>query len=317
MPMLGQQGVCCGDRSLSPHIEAFHRTYLMPKRSNTFQRLALFVHECLGEGWKVAESHMFTDLVTGEPREVDIVAQTIVGTYPIFLSIECRDHSRPADVLWIEGVAKKHEHLPTSKLILWSRSGFTKAATLKARALKIEAISQAEAIQADWARLARELIGGQVQHVTPSYTAFIDVNSQEGEPHRLEQVKNAAWYNGDGIQVGTVHALIQSIANNHQTRTVVLDHTSPGLGNFYVELVPPEPWFADLPEGGKAQIRRIGVSIQTITENVALDTASAVSEGKVLTLASAMLAVGTLEVLIQESPDGTSLFRSSLLPRKT
>ena len=200
----------------------------MPKRSNTFQRLALLVHERLGEGWNVEESHLFTDLVTGERREVDIVARTMVGTYPIFLSIECRDHSRPADVLWIEGVAKKHEHLPTSKLVLWSRSGFTKAAAMKARALKIEAVSHAEAVQADWARLARELIGGQVKHVTPSYTAFIDVNTQEGEPRRLKQVENAAWCSCDGIQVGTVQALIQFIANNHQTRTIILDHTSLG-----------------------------------------------------------------------------------------
>jgi hypothetical protein len=147
----------------------------MPQRSNTFQRWALHVHKQLGEGWKIQESHMFVDLVTGDQREVDIVAQTVWGTYPIFLSIECRDHARPADVLWIEGVAKKHEHLPTSKLVLWSRSGFTKGAALKARALKIETVSQADALGADWARLARELIGGQVQHVIPSYTAFIDV----------------------------------------------------------------------------------------------------------------------------------------------
>ncbi|WP_334188927.1 hypothetical protein [Noviherbaspirillum sp.] len=289
----------------------------MPQRSNTFQRLALLVHERLGKDWIVEESHMFTDLVTGELREVDIVAQTMVGTYPIFLSIECRDQSRPADVLWIEGVAKKHEHLPTSKLVLWSRSGFTKSAALKAQALKIEAISQAEAAQADWVRLARELIGGQVQHVRPSYNAFIDVDSQEGEPRRLEQVENAAWFNFDGIQVGTVRALIQYIANNNQTRTVVLDHTSSGPGNFYVELMPPEPWFTDLPEGGQAQIRRIGVSIDTVTEKVALDTASAVSEGKVLTLASSKVASGTLEVLFEESPDGTSSYVSTFIPRKT
>lgn len=288
----------------------------MPKRSNTFQRLALLVHERLGDGWKLEESHMFTDLVTGEKREVDIVAQATVGTYPIFLSIECRDHSRPADVLWIEGVAKKHEHLPTSKLVLWSRSGFTRAAALKAQALKIEAISQAEAAQADWARLARDLIGGQIQHVTPSYVAFIDVDPPEGEPRRLEQVEGAAWYNGEGIQVGTVQALIQFIANNQQTRTTVLDHTSPGPGNFYVELVPPEPWFTELPEGSRAKIRRIGVGIETLTEKVALDTASAVSDGKVLTLASAKLAAGTLEVLVEESENGTSSFRSTLLPRK-
>lgn len=289
----------------------------MPKRSNSFQRLALLIHERLGEGWKVEESYMFSDLITGEQREVDIVAKTMAGTYPIFLSIECRDHARPADVLWIEGVAKKHEHLPTSKLVLWSRSGFTKSAVLKAKSLKIETVSQAEALEADWARLARKLINGQIQHVTPVYTAFIDVTSQDGSPRRIEHAENALLYNSNGAQVGIVQEIIQFIASNNQTRTVVLDNANPGQGNFYVEVTPPEPWFADLPEGGQAQIRRVGVGIETYTEHVAVDTASAVSEGKVMTLASAKLAAGTLEVLIQESPDGTSSYLSTLLPRKT
>lgn len=288
----------------------------MPKRSNTFQRLAMLVHERLGQDWKVNESHMFIDLVTGESREVDIVAQGKVGTYPIFLSIECRDHTRPADVLWIEGIAKKHEHLPTSKLVLWSRSGFTKAATLKAKFLKIEVISQANVARTDWARLARELIGGQIQYVTPSFTAFIDVHPPSGEPRRLEQVANAAWYNSDGVQIGTVPALIQLIANSSEARTLVLDNTDTGSGNFYVELKPPEPWFTNLPEGGRAQIRRVGVSIETFTERVPVDTASALSEGKVLTLASAALVAGTLEVLVQESSDGVASIHSTLLPKK-
>ena len=276
----------------------------------------MLVHERLGQDWKIEESHLFTDLITGESREVDIVAQSTVATYAMFLSIECRDHARPADVLWIEGMAKKHEHLPTSKLVLWSRSGFTKAALLKAQVLKIETISQANAVRTDWARLARELIGGQLQHVTPRYTAFIDVNPPLGEPRRLENVANAAWYNSDGAQIGTVPALIQFIANSHDARTAVMDNTSAGKGNFYVELEPPEPWFTDLPEGGTAQIRRIGVSIQTFTEKVLIETASALSEGKVLTLASATLASGTLEILVHESPGGIASFQSKMILKK-
>ncbi len=259
---------------------------------------------------------MFTDLITGGLREVDIVAESTVATYPMFLSIECRDHARPGDVLWIESMAKKHEHLPTSKLVLWSRSGFTKSALMKAQVLKIVTVSQADAVRTHWARLARELIGGQLQHVTPSYTAFIDVDPPVGEPRRLEQAANAVWHNSDGALIGTVPALIQFIANNHETRTMVLDHTTVGKGNFYVELKPPEPWFTDLPEGGRAQIRRIGVSIETFTEKVPLETASAVSESKVLTLASAVLAEGTLEVLVHESPDGNAFFQSKLLLKK-
>lgn len=290
----------------------------MPKRSNTFQRLALLVHQRLGKEWTVNESHMFKDLVTGEQREVDIVAQTVVGTYPLILSIECRDHRRPADVFWIEGIAKKHEHLPTSKLVLWSRSGFTKAATLKARTLKIETISQADASQANWAQLARDLIGGQVQHVTPRYTSFIDVDPPGGEPRRLENVEDATWRNASGTQVGTMQAVIHRVANDPGFRTVILDHTIPGSGNFYVELTPPEPWFTALPEGGQAKIRRIGLGIETITEKTVLDTASAVLDqgATVLTLASAKLTAGTLELLVQESPNETASVQSMLIPKK-
>lgn len=288
----------------------------MPKRSNPFQRLAMLIHERLGPDWNIEESHMFADLITGESREVDIVAKRTVATYPIFLSIECRDHARPADVLWIEGMAKKHEHLPTSKLVLWSRSGFTRAALLKAQVLKIDAISQANAVRTDWARVARELIGGELQHVTPNYTTFIDVSMPIGNPRRLEYVANAAWYNSDGFQIGTVPALIQFISHNHAAQNAVLDNTSVGNGNFYVELTPPEPWFADLPEGGQAQILRIGVGIQTITERVPLETASALSDGKVFTLASAALAAGTLEILVHESLDGMASIQSNLYPKK-
>ena len=45
-------------------------------------------------------------------------------------------------------------------------------------------------------------------------------------------------------------------------------------------------------------------------------TASAISKNKVMTLVSAKLAAGTLEVVIQESPDGNSSYVSKLLPKK-
>jgi hypothetical protein len=289
----------------------------MPKRSNPFQRLVTFIHERLGQEWKVEESRMLTDLVTGELREVDIVAQFTVATYPIFLSIECRDHARPADVTWVESMAKKHDHLPTSKLVLWCRSGFTKPALKKAQFLKIDTVSQADAVRTDWARMARDLKGGHLQYVTPSFTAFIDVDSPAGEPRRLDQVANAVWYNSHGAQSGSIPALIQFILGSAEARTAILDNTSSiGAGNFYAELQPPTPWFVDLPEGTRAQIRRIGIGIETVTEKASLETASALNEGQVLTLASAALNAGTLEMLVQESPDGHVLFQSKLHPKR-
>src|SRR5438067_1390435 len=84
----------------------------MPARSNLFQRLVLEVHRELGPGWAVTESRQLKDAVTGEPREVDIVAEAAVGGYPLLLCIEVRDRGRPADVTWLEALAKKHDHLP-------------------------------------------------------------------------------------------------------------------------------------------------------------------------------------------------------------
>lgn len=288
----------------------------MPRRSNPFQRLATLVHERLGKDWKVEESHLFRDLVTGEWREVDIVAQCTIAIYPIFLSIECRDHARPADVVWIEAMAKKHEHLPTSKLVLWSRSGFTKSALRKAGFLKIVAVSQVDAVRTEWAHLARKLMDSQLQYVTPKYTPFIDVSLPTSELRRLDDVANAAWYNSEGAQIGTVSALIQLVASSHVTREIVLDNTTVGKGDFYVELKPQVPWFTDLPDGGRVPVRRIGIGIETVTEKVSVKTASALSEGKVLTLASSSLASGTLEVLVCESPEGFSSFKAELLPKK-
>lgn len=140
----------------------------MPQRSNPFQRLALFVHKALEPEWTVAESAMLTDSITGEQREVDIVASKTVAGHKIVLSIECRDHGRPADVQWVESAATKHGHLPTSKLVLWSRSGFTKQALIKAKALKIDTVSQANATSPIWASLARDLVGGYVDYVVPA-----------------------------------------------------------------------------------------------------------------------------------------------------
>jgi len=36
------------------------------------------------------------DRITKEMREVDVVAKATVGTYDIYISVECRDHKRPS-----------------------------------------------------------------------------------------------------------------------------------------------------------------------------------------------------------------------------
>lgn len=277
----------------------------MPKRTNTFQQLAAIIHSRLGSGWNVTESLLLTDNITKEMREVDVVAKATVGTYDIYISVECRDHKRPSDVTWIESMAKKHESLSTSKLVLWSRSGFTKAAIAKANALKIDTVSQVSAASADWATLARNLIGGHVQLVTPRFTPFIDIATAEGAPDRLEDVSNAMIYDSDGQTVNSIHSIIEFMGNSPDLGKTLLDHAPVGSGDFYAEMKPPVPWFTDTPDGQRVPVLRVGISVGTFVEMLVLDTASAAIDGKVATLATASTATGQFQLYVEEIPDGS------------
>lgn len=271
------------------------------------------IHARLGSGWNVTESMLLPDGITGELREVDIVATATVANYDLFLSIECRDHGRPSDVTWIESMAKKHESLATSKLVLWSRSGFTKAALAKATALKINTVSQASARNVEWAKLARSLVGGKVQLVTPSYSPFIDVQEPGSATVRLESVATSLIYDAHGKAVHSVPSIVEFMASSPEFGTTLLDHAPIGSGDFYVELIPPTPWFTDTEEGKRVPILRIGIGVSTITEKLAVETASAEVDGRVATLASANSATGRFQFYVEEASDGSKPVKEAII----
>jgi hypothetical protein len=97
----------------------------MPKRTNEFQQLVYLVRLHLAAGGTVTESKMLTDRRTGQQREVDVCIEAVISGEPIVVSIECRDHTRRADVGWVDQMKTKHERLPTNALILASKRGFT------------------------------------------------------------------------------------------------------------------------------------------------------------------------------------------------
>ena len=131
----------------------------MPKRSNQFQRLTATIHHALADGATVEESRELRDRTTGAFREVDVVIESAVGDYPVTISIECSDRSRPATVEWVEQQHGKHVGLPTNKLILVSRSGFTRTATVKARLYDIQTLSLVDAEAVAWTTVAWTTVG--------------------------------------------------------------------------------------------------------------------------------------------------------------
>lgn len=121
----------------------------MPKRSNDFQRLVYLVRVNLAEGAKVTESKMMRDRITKRFREVDVVIEGHVGSHPVVVSVECRDHKRVADVTWVDMMKTKHDRLETKALLLGSRMGFTPEARDVAKSYGIEAFSLEDMESAD------------------------------------------------------------------------------------------------------------------------------------------------------------------------
>ena len=88
----------------------------MPKRTNDFQALIALVERPLAaSGVRVVESEMLADRLTGEPREVDVCVHATVSGKDVTLALECRDHKRKADQIWIDTLRGKYANLPVDK----------------------------------------------------------------------------------------------------------------------------------------------------------------------------------------------------------
>ncbi len=81
-------------------------------------------------GVTVTESKLLVDKVLGIEREVDVVIEGDLDGEPIVISIEVIERGRPADVTWVQGLLQKHLNLPTNRLLLVSKSGFSRSATV-------------------------------------------------------------------------------------------------------------------------------------------------------------------------------------------
>lgn len=110
------------------------------------------IHEQISAPFQICESEMLVDLVSGQEREVDIVIRAAVASYNVVISVECTDRSRPASVEWVEQMCCKHRSLPTQKLVLVSKTGFTPNATAKARTFGAEALALDVARNVSWAK---------------------------------------------------------------------------------------------------------------------------------------------------------------------
>lgn len=289
----------------------------MPERTNQFQRLVAAVHEELGAGWSVKESKMLTDSRTGEQREVDIVAEASVGGYRLNISIEVRDRSRAADVTWVEGLSQKHADLPTSKLVLWSATGFSQQALTKAHSLGIEVVTPLSLDAAPWAVIARELIGGTVKFVQPVFSPSIDVRLSDGTIERWPaEASTVLELSGSEPGVGLpIRFILNELVTSVDVRKAMLDHAPEGSGSFHALYEPPAPCSVRGAGGQAAEVSRVVIGIETRCEVSPLSVRSVVRDGVATTLAEAEVFAGKFRTVIRENESGSTVSAARIDPK--
>jgi len=130
----------------------------MPKRTNPFQSLVFQLTRQLQPlGAKVEESRLLIDKTTGEEREVDIVVEFKSGPHHFLLCLECASRGRRATVEWVDTMHSKHQALNTNKLVLVSKSGFSRIALKKAASYGHDAMSVVDAASVDWRSIVDRL----------------------------------------------------------------------------------------------------------------------------------------------------------------
>jgi hypothetical protein len=213
----------------------------MPKRSNDFQRLIYLVRLNLASGAQVTESKLMRDRLTKRLREVDVVIKGRVGSQPVVVSIECRDHKRVADVAWIDAMKAKHDRLDTHALLLASSKGFTKEARNVAQKYGIELFTLETQETSDIAGMLGP--SGSLWHKTFSLSADrVSIRVAEVGALSVETVSvspDNLLYLENGNELCHVRALVDRLLKTEHMREYFLREGKEEHSHFELTWEPP------------------------------------------------------------------------------
>jgi hypothetical protein len=171
------------------------------------------------------------DKKTGQLRQVDASIRYSVGSVEILITLECRRHSDPQDVTWIEQLAKKRENIGANATIAVASEGFFKTAGVSAAFENVypRTLEELEAGGLDWLRFTHVDVQEKIYSIRqikvelwePSlddeihiddkllldaakrldlYPLFIKTNAGQRfnsyEPIRLSELQGADWFAG-------------------------------------------------------------------------------------------------------------------------
>jgi hypothetical protein len=159
-------------------------------------------------GVTVTESKFLHDSHAGIDREVDIVIEGNLDGEPMLISIEVNERGRPATIAWAQEQIRKHQFLPTNRLVLVSKSGFTKSAhaAVTAEGGRVAAVTP-KIFEVDGRPAVKSLFADQL-HFKPIACRML-VFLHDGSQLLAAVYFEEKIYDSDGIELGSVDELTQ------------------------------------------------------------------------------------------------------------
>jgi hypothetical protein len=279
---------------------AAHREATLPQRSNELQRIVLAIHHQLAGRALVAESQMLRDRSTGQEREVDIVIKGTAAGHPFLLSIECCDSGRRATVEWVERMVGKHANLPTDKLILVSRAGFTGPAERKARYEGAEPLSLKEADAVEWTSVVHRL---NSLIFDAALARSIVMPGFDVDPLATERAlgRDQVVYSADGKSAVRVGEFEEFVLTNPTLRSHTLDTVEAGDDGGWIVGLPLAKGAYTLDEAGELRILdAISVVVTIKRRHLPIQLRSALFRGFQVAYGEATGELGTATVAVLE-----------------
>ena len=274
----------------------------MPKRSNAFQKLILHIHRTLAGDATVTESELLADHRHGGTREVDVVLRSTVAGHSIIVSVEATSAARPADVEWVEQMLKKHESLPTNRLVLVSESGFTERALTVANAGAASALSIAEAEVLDWTQIVAKESSLEYQRFDFDPRAAYAIVVSEGVERRVPLEPATMLLEASGEKGELAGPVVRRALTDPRFGPAAMQRAteeSAELGALEFSTVPP--LFVRDPEGAVMPVDRIHVdyAVRRLTATVPLRHGA--WSGTPVAFGSAKTTHGTVSLTVVES----------------
>lgn len=245
----------------------------MPRRSNAFQKLVLHIHRVLANDATVTESELLPDHRHGGTREVDVVVRSTIAGHAVTISIEATASTRAADVEWVEQMLKKHECLPTNRLVLVSETGFSERARKVAQAAGASALSLAEAEELNWTEIVGKEASLEYQRYDFDPREVIAVLRNNSVPPQCELQPETMLCDASGAEVEPALTSVLRALRDPRFGPQAMERANGDNINFGSLEYSVEPAvFVRIESGELVEIRciRVGYAIRRLVATVPL-----------------------------------------------